>query len=119
MALIFFMLGFAGFAISSIVYRLGFFKMDFIGNFYALSGVLSLISIYMMHKYRFVNEAGLFCAGDYADRSDYVPLYLKGKFFEWYLNILWVVLIIMLIICISACGLICFAKRNRPGSIKM
>jgi hypothetical protein len=73
------------------------------GNMIAISGLLSIVSVYMMNKYRFINNAGSFCSGEYADDASLAPLHFKGHFISVYLILFWISVGFMILMGILTC----------------
>ncbi len=117
MALSIYMAGFIGFTTTIVAAKLEKVNLPIVGNMIAISGIISIISVYQMHKYRVINEEGIFCSGGYSDEnSGLAPLYYKGLFIKSYLICFWIGVGTLTIGSIALCAFVYKSLRNRPGA---
>lgn len=98
------MVGFLGFFLTYIASLMEVDFADKLGHLVTVSGLLSVISVYMMNKYRWINEEGSFCSGDFADDATSAPLYYKGLFIKSYLYFFWIVITMFVIVAGTICA---------------
>ncbi len=121
LAISIYILGFIGFLLTVGAAKFADDQVAVVGNLIAVSGLLSVISVFMMNKYRFINDAGSFCSGEYADDASLSPLHFKGHFLAAYLIFFWIAFGFLILAVILGCVFVGSgsANANNSGAIKI